>query len=309
MKRTTWFMMILCIILCGCENAAHLDKLEAENNISSSAIISSEINSENELNNIETADVNTNKAESREEFIERLKNVYLDIKEEAQIIGADKTQILFNEVDWTSSFLDTKNKLQKTEDKIELSRILIPEPVSVSSMLGIPVALDDRFYDSEKYYNNNVGGVARLAKRGELNVAGYEVDDCMLLFSAVSKDGIYILSEESSALYAAKYTIKPNDAKNAKNDLRDKITSIYGEPDTIREIESYANAKETNEYIYWYGSNDTVLVLYVDDYDTVHISYVWLGGEELLDAALDNAEKEQSESENDIYGNGDTSGL
>lgn len=311
MKKLIVCAMILCILLCGCErsntfNDSEINEMETHQNISTEIMDSVEDVKKEETDSVESTQNKEKHTETREEYIERMKKIYSDIKEEIATIGAEKVEILFNEVHFGSCLLDTINMLKK-EDLMELSNFIMPEPVSVNSMLGIKVPLDDRFYDN-KYYNNNVGGVVRPSKSG-ISVAGYETEDCILLFSAIEKDGDYILSDEYSALYAAEYTIKPNNIKDAKEDLKTKIASIYGEPDSIREIEPNVYTVETIEYIYWYGANDTVLVLYVDDYDVLHISYVWLGGEDLLSAALNYAENQLSESAESVYGNGDTSGL
>lgn len=311
MKKLIVCAMILCILLCGCErsnalNDSETNEMETSKNISTEIRNSVEDIKKEEADSVESSEDYEKHTETREEFIDRMKELYSEIKNEISTIGAEKVEILFNEVTFGSCLLDTINMLKK-EDIMELSNFIMPEPVSVNSMLGIKVSFDDRFYDN-KYYNNNVGGVARPSKM-EITVAGYDVEDCMLIFSAIEKDGHYILSDKDSALYAAEYTIKPNNIEDAKEDIKAKITSIYGEPDSIRQIEPNEYTLETIEYIYWYGTNDTVLVLYVDDYDVVHISYVWLGGEELLNDALDYAEKKQQEDAEKVYGDGNTDGL
>ena len=135
------------------------------------------------------------------------------------------------------------------------------------------------------------------------------MSDCAMYFVGIAKDGTYILSDEDSILYAACYRIESTNIETAKEDLKTKISSVYGDPDSTREIEPYANAPITEEYIYWYGANDTVLVLSSDEGGIITISYVWLGGEELLKNALDSTENAQSEIEEGIYGYGNTSGL
>ena len=309
MKKLLLCVAIMCIILCGCGegealNDSKIEKIESED-VSSSQNEESNENTEKDIVNSETHEESDSiHKETREEYIERMNNIYSEIKEEAAKIGQDQEEILFNGVLWGSDFTSMDTELQEKDGTYLIG--MLNAPVSISSRIGIRMELDARYTDFSSF--DNIAGVAR-AKRKEMKVAGYEVEDCMLLFSAVFKDDTYILSNEDSALYAAQYTIKPVDSEAAMEDLKNKISSIYGEPDSIRDIEPYENALTTNEYIYWYGANDTVLVLSSTDSGQITISYVWLGGEELLNAALDNAEKELSESEESVYGNGNTTGL
>lgn len=319
MKRTIICIATLCVMLCGCGNKSPLNDSETNNADIAQSDNDESINTENYTQNIPNEEIsgsennsveleeNTEKhTETKEEYIESIKGTYSEIKEEVTTIGVGKTEILFNEVPWKSCLLDANSKLK--DNAMELETYLIPEPISVSSRLGIwRIGLDQRLRDND-YWNSNVGGVTR-PKKTKINVAGYDTEDCILLFAAVEKDGEYVLTDEDSALYAAQYTIKPVDAEVTKEDLKTKLSSIYGDPDSTRNIEPYENSPETQEYIYWYGANDTVLVLTASDSGQITISYVWLGGEELLSNALDYAEKEQQEDAEEIYGNDNTEGL
>lgn len=319
MKRTIICIATLCVMLCGCGNKLPINGSETNNADIVQSDNDESINTENFTQNIPNGEIsggennslelteNTEKhTETKEEYLESIKSTYSEIKEEVTTIGVGKTEILFNEVPWESCLLEANSKLK--DNAKELQTYLIPEPISVSSRLGISrIGLDQRLRDND-YWNSNVGGVTR-PKKTKINVAGYDTEDCILLFSAVEKDGEFVLTNEDSAFYAAQYTIKPVDSETAKEDLKTKISSIYGEPDSVKEIEPYENAATTQEYIYWYGSNDTVLVLTADSGGWIYLSYVWLGGEELLNAALDYAEKQLSEGEESVYGDGNTEGL
>ena len=76
--------------------------------------------------------------------------------------------------------------------------------------------------------------------------------------------------------------------------------------------------KNKYNYTYWYGQNDTMLVLKsvntendtTDLYeDEIYISYVWLKGDELLLQASDTLKQEAINKEKEIYGNNSTNGL
>lgn len=232
------------------------------------------------------------------EYLERMERIYSEIKEGAAAV-IDRKEIMFNEIPWGTNFISVKEKLSGMGGMVNAT------PISIGNMIGIRTKIDERlspFSNAE-----NIGGYA-YPPRKEMKVAGYDVDACMLLFLAVEKEGRYILTDEDSALYAAQYKVNPIDCEGAKEDLKEKISSLYGEPDATIDTAKY-NVNSENEYIYWYGSNDTVLSLNIDNMGDIIISYVWLGGEELLNAALDSAEKGKSEAEESIHGNGDTNGL
>lgn len=305
MKRIIFCSIILCVLLCGCGNdvvSTDSDENDIETIQNSNSEESTENISEEETKPSEST---TERMETEEEFVERMESIYLEIKDEATRIGAQKSEILFNEIPWGSNFNDANDILQ-SKDGFPQTLIMLNVSKSINSMLGIWIEFDERF--NNLLNSNNISGMVWSSNK-ELKVAGYNVDNFTLLFSAIKKGDEYILSNEDSALYAAQYTIKPVDSKSAKEDFKEKISSIYGEFDAVKEIEPLPNDSMAFEYIYWYGANDTVLVLTVNNGGTITISYVWLGGEDLLNAALDNAEKKQKEDAESVYGDGNTDGL
>lgn len=310
MKKKTVYVIILCVSLCGCGQNTALDdpetgKTEIVQNINVKNSEASTQNIADEVDDSVEQIANTEKnINTKEEYIQKMKDIYSEIKQEAATIGAEKPEILFHEVPWGSDLI-TGNKSLKEREEIDISLGMMNTPISISFILGIRTKFDTRYTDYSGI--DNIGGIAIVLNK-EMKVAGYNVEDCTLLFAAIEKDGEYILTNEDSALYAARYKIKPIDCETAKEDLKTKISSIYGEPDSTKGIASSENSEEANEYIYWYGANNTVLVLSSLD-GRITISYVWLGGEELLNAALDNAEKKLSEDTESIYGNGNTDGL
>lgn len=309
MKRTFIIFIVLLLVLCGCANNEKSSNLEESKSESTEYKDLENQNDTKEIAEGSTRDftesAENNTEYTKEEYIDKAKVIFDEIKEEAAIIGIEKTEILFNGVFWGSSLVTTNDIIKEKDGFYEMAG-LVSIPISANFMLGIGIEFDERFsvFSDAK----NVSGIGYPPGR-EMKVAGYDVESCMLLFSAIEKDGEYILTNDDSALYAAQYTIKPVDCGAAMEDLKTKISSIYGDPDSTRDIEPYENAPMAQEYIYWYGANDTVLVLTADSGGMITISYVWLGGEELLNAALDNAEKYQSEKEGEVYGDGDTSGL
>ena len=122
--------------------------------------------------------------------------------------------------------------------------------------------------------------------------------------------------DNNTLLYGAQYEFEPQDIGSMYSDLFEKLSSVYGNPDKTENDTTQWGIKNT--YTWWYGANNTALVLrasdlsdYDDDLETnkIYISYVWQKGDELLKASDDTLSQMQMDSETEIYGNGSTNGL
>ena len=316
MKKITVCAMIMCVMLSGCGTNAELlndSEKNKEENIQNN-IVESEKPPQEKNENItgevkDSVEQNENiekHTETEEEYIERIKNTYSEIKEEVAAIGAEKPEILFNEIPWGSSYTLSKEKMKSTDRYLSdlaiartylLTRFVCGnKPGKLSPEGQMQYIVDDKI-------GADIGG-ASVVDNGDKTVAGYTIKSCSMYFIGVLKDEKYAFSEDDSALYAATYVIENSNVQSVREDLITKISSIYGEPDSTRYMEPDSMEQE---YIYWYGANDTVLVLTSNNSGKITISYVWLGGEELLNAALNSTNKK--ESEESVYGNGNTDGL
>lgn len=126
-----------------------------------------------------------------------------------------------------------------------------------------------------------------------LNVAGYTATSVNLYFAYVPVNGILTRDEKDSALYGALYKFgKVNDVFPIEEDLKTKLSKLYGAPDKTDSDQSWTG-KIDYRYIYWYGANDTVVCLYIRDSKDSEdsefcISYAWQKGDDLLKAANQN---------------------
>lgn len=317
MKRTTICIVTLFIMLCGCGNSTPLNDSETVNtdivqneieekteNEEFAKDITEEDFTEEEIpmdegNSTESIENAENHIESIEEYTERIKNTYSEIKDEVAAIGAEKQEILFNGIPFGSNYKSSEKKMKKIDGYY-------------FSILGKPIYLLSRFACGNKkdrlgrnliedLIETDIGACA-TANIDNMNVAGYSVKSCKMYFIGVLKDGKCAFSEDDSALYAASYVIENSNVESVREDLITKISSVYGEPDSIRYMEPDTMEQEN---IYWYGANDTMIVLKPRN-EQVSIQYVWLGGEELINAVL-NADKQVEE--NGVYGDGNTEGL
>lgn len=150
---------------------------------------------------------------------------------------------------------------------------------------------------------------------GSVCIAGYDTSSVDLFFAYVPVDGSLTKLDRDSALYAASYEFDPIDTKAMAKDLKEKLSAMYGDPSETSHGEDFWGGAV--DYTYWYGANDTLLVLCVDDEsesrwklsERIRIVYAWREGDRLLQEASDCLEREAIASEKSKFGNGNTNGL
>lgn len=154
------------------------------------------------------------------------------------------------------------------------------------------------------------------AFNGEQSVAGYTTSGIKLYFAFLPVDGYLTYDESDTALYGAQYEFKPTNREEMYNDLTNKLSELYGEPAKVTDdSDMWGNAYT---YTYWYGANDTELVLRCTDAtndttdfydDEIFVSYVWRGGDDLLQQGSDAIKKEKSDKEDAAREVGSSDGL
>lgn len=153
----------------------------------------------------------------------------------------------------------------------------------------------------------------------EITVAGYALESINMYYAyTVSPDGHIQKSTDTSALYGAEYIFEPQDLYGMSGDIKEKLTSLYGEPDDMEEEkESLTGYLEI--YTIWYGANNTKVVLATTEDlkpngtfrlgNGLRIVYLWEEGDNLLQKASDAISNELKEAESTNYGNSNTDGL
>ncbi len=146
---------------------------------------------------------------------------------------------------------------------------------------------------------------------GDYSVAGYETS-MNFLFAYTVTEPIQ-REEENTMLIGARYWINQlSDPDGVATDLIEKLSSVYGEyaaTSTSRTLGGYPL-----NYYFWYGKNDTFVVLKEmnggkADSNEVTIYYGWRESDQYLyafDAAV-SIEKDKSEASH--FGDGNTDGL
>lgn len=215
-------------------------------------------------------------------------------------------EITFQDISWGESFTTVDEKMSN----LNLMNI---SGESFMTMSVDEITLGDYKGIDFEYSDINIVGSA-LNK--EIEVAGYTTSEVQLFFAYVPVDGVLTKTENDSSFYGARYTFEPQDLNKMKDDLVTKLSSLYGEPaKTTKDTDIFENEYT---YTYWYGLNDTELVLKTLDAtnDTtavytnqIMISYAWRKGDELLQNASNILKKEAQEKESAVYDNADTNGL
>lgn len=218
-------------------------------------------------------------------------------------------EITFRDIPWGSSYTDV-NKILDSFDLMANAGQGIRNP-SVDAIL----------YDDDnkgiEFENNYINIIASALNTDNADVAGYELSEMNLYFAYAVTNGVINRTEENSKLYGAKYYLNPSDITSANNDLVSKLSSIYGNPAKSETDIDYDGDYIT--YTYWYGINDTELILKTieaseenrTDYYTgaIVISYAWREGDDLMQQASDAISAEAIANEEITYENNSLEGL
>lgn len=214
-------------------------------------------------------------------------------------------EILFKDIPWGTNYTDVDNIL----GEFNLLKIA-GESFQTKS-------IDDIIYGDYKgidfkYNDINIIG---SSLDNNVDVAGYTPEKIQVFLSYVPVNGIITHADEDSSLYGAQYEFLPINIDQMESDLKEKLSSLYGEPSEEKNDKDWLNT--SMHYTFWYGANDTELVLKSvrpSKNDTfteneIYISYIWKKGDELLQTAEDILANNASANEASVSGNGSTNGL
>lgn len=236
----------------------------------------------------------------------KLSNNETTIEEKEETINIYDKEILFMDIPYGTSF----TKVNEMHGELGLWALTGDSYKTFSTdeiLLGDYKGIDFEYGDI-----NIIGACLN----GEIDVAGYKTKETQLYFAYNIVDGKLPKTEDESSIYGAKYVFSTEDLEGMHIDLKNKLTSLYGEPSkTTNETDIF---KIEYTYTWWYGQNDTVLVLKTQDTkndttdlydDEITISYSWLNGDVLLQQANDLLKQQEKEKEQSNYGSNNTTGL
>lgn len=239
-----------------------------------------------------------------DEETENIEEIETDTIEEDTEKYSD--EILFNDIEWGTNYTNVDSVLSSLS-LINISgedyKTMSVDDIILGDYKGIDFEYDDI-------------NIIASALNGETDVAGYTTREVQLHFAYIPVDGVLDKTEENSSLYGAQYFFDTQNLQEMSQDLTNKLSSTYGESDDVKtDVDMWGNEYT---YTYWYGQNDTVVVLKTVDTtndtsgmyeDEIIISYVWLKGDELLQNASDILKQEAIDNEESVYGNESTDGL
>lgn len=225
---------------------------------------------------------------------------------EVSEVEVEEIEILFRDIPWATSFPEVDEKLGSWE------------LWNASGESCKTCSVDDILLGDYKGIDFEYGGinVIAIATKGEQEVAGYTTSGIQLYFAYLPIGDYLTYEEKDTALYGAQYQFEPTNSEEMYADLTEKLESLYGSPDKVTEDTDLWDNKYT--YTYWYGANDTEIVLRRLDStndttglykDEIYLTYAWRNGDELLQNASDAVKQEKADAERDVQGNGNVNGL
>lgn len=215
-------------------------------------------------------------------------------------------EIFFRDVPWGSTYSEVKSKLYEF-DWYEMYFDYMKTHSVGDIIYGDYKGID--------FINGGFNMTALPFSNKEINVAGYTTSDINLYFVfPITENGLEII-EDDAIFYGATYEFEPQDYESMYDDLREKLTSLYGEPIKEDKETDWLGIEETCTV--WEGTNDVLVSLRGEDVeneeelweDSLTINYAWKEGDNLLTAASEQMKKEALDEESNAYGNDDTSGL
>lgn len=195
------------------------------------------------------------------------------------------TPILFRDIEWGASLPEA---LDGMPEGVKFFNI---EP-------GTSVTVYGEMFDTHNFHLDGdiIGYVSAMSSSLEgIKIAGYELSGIIMRFAFVpDEDGLLIQDDQHTKLYFAQYKLSPKDLDAAYADLTEKLSSLYGEPDSVTS-ENYLVDKN---YTAWEGADNTILVLYSEVYPSgskyIEIRYGTLDGDEWMQQAYDALIKQES---------------
>ena len=171
--------------------------------------------------------------------------------------------------------------------------------------------IEDIIYDGIGFYNYEAAFYHRIGfQSSKFNVAGYSDADVLVYFVYAPDDsGNFTAEEKDSVFFAAKYELDVNDVAAVREDLKAKLSSLYGEP---------CNEKEKtlifeNTWITWEDEEGNLVVLGTREYQEttkeVYIWYAWGESNRLLQQSNDALYAAARAEEAKSFGEGNTEGL
>lgn len=214
----------------------------------------------------------------------------LDSTEASTSFG--KSEILFRDIEWGLPYKDVVGKIPA-----DYWPSLEPDYASsIKNELIDPLA-HIAFPDYVRGYTY---------AESDIDVAGYPVDLVRLWFAyTLDNDGMLQKDEGHTAFIEASYVFKPKNIPMVRDDLEQKLISVYGSPDESGDVDP-DSFSDFDTYSLWSGDNEAIIVLETDsNAGAIRINYGWLKGDEYLQEAYQALVNKEAS----VSGDGNTDGL
>ena len=243
------------------------------------------------------------------EFFEILSSFHLEQEDETTSklqLSEDKTEenkeIQFRNTPWGISFTEAE-KLFPEYDLYGMTGEVMKFYPTMEIYTGS--------YDwnhSPEYHDINIIGACW---NDEFDVAGYRTSNIELYFAYTLVDGIITHEESDSKMYGARYKFEPADAQSMIEDMKTKLSSLYGDIDEDGKDDGFVW-----DYTWWIwkGANNTAVALTLEDdkdseRDEVWVSYFNYDGDKWLFEASDGEKERLLRQERAGAESGNTDGL
>lgn len=180
---------------------------------------------------------------------------------------------------------------------------------------SVDAVLMDNYYTGINFEYSDINIIASSINYQPM-VAGYKASEINLYFAFVPVNGKLTKKESDTSLYGASYKFEPQNLAGMTADLKNKLSSLYGQPVKVTTDSDIWGNK--SEFTWWSGANGTELVLKSFDSsadstgiydDEIVISYAWRYGDTLMQTASDTLKNADSNAEMSNYGSGNVNGL
>ena len=216
-------------------------------------------------------------------------------------ISSQDTAIVFRNIPWGSTYSDTMSKMADTNTSWERLSPATGRKTTINQITenGIEFFEFDTYAYTYTSYNSS-----------QIMVAGYKTSSITLYFAySVDENGGLPMDQEHTQFYLAKYKFEPTDLVAMTADLKNKLSSLYGE---VKFTES-DNMVIDNHYYIWTGSDNTVAVLQSEEYPTgskyIYVWYGWMKADEIRNVANSIQFEEARAEEMKNFGLDNTDGL
>lgn len=300
MKQIIATLLMITVLLCGCGNSKASIQ-ETKEGEAAQAVAGKEIKESETIQSEQNEDNSEIESETGVNSLEEN-----GTNTESTVFEEEKSEIIFKDISWGTSYPEVDEKLGMWE-LWNLSGEGYKECSVDEILLGDYKGID---------FDYSGINIISNAFKGEQEVAGYTTSEITVYFSYIPVDGYLTYDEKDTALYGAQYKFEPVNLQDMYDDLKGKLSNLYGEPSkTTQDTDMWENQYT---YTYWHGANDTELVLRCTDSekdttgfyeDEIYITYAWRNGDTLLRNASDAVKKEKSDKEKEVQRNENTDGL